>query len=76
LKVSVALEELTLNIGKLNAGKVDVDVSLKTKADKIIIAFRDNGKSLNPLEYLVAEDGKSSHRWNQSAEKSDERDKI
>lgn len=57
LKVGVALEEMTLNIEKLNAAKVDVDVRLKTKAEKIIVAFRDNGKSFNPLEYSVAEEG-------------------
>ena len=57
LKVGVALEEMTLNMEKLNAGKkIDVDVRLKTAGDKIIIALRDNGKSFNPLEYLVAEE--------------------
>lgn len=57
LKVGVALEEMTLNINNLNAGKqVDVDVRLKSAGDKIIIALRDNGKSFNPLEYSVAEE--------------------
>lgn len=57
LKVGIALEEMTLNIEKLNAGKdTDVDIRLKAAEDKIIIAFRDNGKSFNPLEYSVAEE--------------------
>ena len=57
LKVGVALEEMTLNINNLNAGKlVDVDVRLKSAGDKIIIALRDNGKNFNPLEYSVAEE--------------------
>lgn len=38
LKVGIALEEMTLNIEKLNAGKeTDVDIRLKTAEDKIII---------------------------------------
>ena len=57
LKVGVALEEMTLNIEKLNAGKkIDVDLRIKRGADKIIIALRDNGKSFNPLEYSVPEE--------------------
>lgn len=57
LKVGVALEEMTLNIEKLNAGKkIDADLRIKRGDDKIIIAFRDNGKSFNPLEYSVAEE--------------------
>jgi len=57
LKVGVALEEMTLNIEKLNVGKkIDVDLRIKRGADKIIIALRDNGKSFNPLEYSVAEE--------------------
>lgn len=57
LKVGIALEEMTLNIEKLNAGKeIDVDVRLKSEDNKIIIAIRDNGKSFNPLEYSVAEE--------------------
>lgn len=54
LKVGVALEEMTLNIEKLNAGqKIDVDLRIKRGEGKIIIALRDNGKSFNPLEYSV-----------------------
>ena len=57
LKVGIALEEMTLNIEKLNAGKeTDVDVRIKAEDNKIIIALRDNGKSFNPLEYSVAEE--------------------
>ena len=57
LKVGVALEEMTLNIEKLNADeKIDVDLRIKRGEDKIIIALRDNGKSFNPLEYSVAEE--------------------
>ena len=57
LKVGVALEEVTLNIEKLNAGKkIDADLRIKRGDDKIIIAFRDNGKSFNPLEYSVVEE--------------------
>lgn len=57
LKVGIALEEMTLNIEKLNAGKeTDVDVRIKSEDNKIIIALRDNGKSFNPLEYSVAEE--------------------
>ncbi|MBO4400579.1 MAG: ATP-binding protein [Selenomonadaceae bacterium] len=57
LKVGVALEEMTLNIEKLNAGqKIDVDLRLKRGDGKIIIALRDNGKTFNPLEYSVAEE--------------------
>lgn len=57
LKVGVALEEMTLNIEKFNSGKkIDVDVRIKTDAEKIIIALRDNGKSFNPLEYSVPEE--------------------
>ena len=57
LKVGVALEEMTLNIEKLNANKkVDVDLRIKRGDDKIIIALRDNGKSFNPLEYSVVEE--------------------
>lgn len=57
LKVGVALEEMTLNIEKLNADeKIDVDLRIKRGGDKIIIALRDNGKSFNPLEYSVEEE--------------------
>jgi len=57
LKVGVALEEMTLNIEKLNAGKkIDADLRIKRGEDKIIIALRDNGKSFNPLEYSVEEE--------------------
>ena len=57
LKVAVALEEMTLNMEKLNADKkIDVDLRIKHGGDKIIIALRDNGKSFNPLEYSVAEE--------------------
>ena len=57
LKVAVALEEMTLNIEKLNAGKeIDVDLRIKRGEDKIIIALRDNGKNFNPLEYSVVEE--------------------
>ena len=57
LKVGVALEEMTLNIEKLNAGKkIDVDLRIKRGEGKIIIALRDNGKTFNPLEYSVAEE--------------------
>lgn len=57
LKVGVALEEMTLNIEKLNAGKkIDVDLRIKRGNDKIIIALRDNGKNFNPLEYSVPEE--------------------
>ena len=52
LKVGVALEEMTVHLAKINAGKVvDADVRIKSAADKIIIAFRDNGKPFNPTEY-------------------------
>ena len=57
LKVGVALEEMTLNIEKLNANKkIDVDLRIKRGNDKIIIALRDNGKSFNPLEYSIEEE--------------------
>ncbi len=57
LKVGVALEEMTLNIEKLNADKkVDVDLRIKRGDDKIIIAIRDNGKSFNPIEYYIVEE--------------------
>ena len=57
LKVGVALEEMTLNMEKLNVDKkIDVDLRIKRGEDKIIIALRDNGKSFNPLEYSVAEE--------------------
>lgn len=57
LKVGVALEEMTLNIEKLNADKkIDVDLRIKRGDEKIIIALRDNGKNFNPLEYSVAEE--------------------
>lgn len=57
LKVGVALEEITLNIEKLNVGKkIDVDLRIKREGDKIIIALRDNGKSFNPLEYSITEE--------------------
>lgn len=57
LKVGVALEEMTLNIEKLNAGqKIDVDLRIKRGDGKIIIALRDNGTSFNPLEYSVSEE--------------------
>lgn len=57
LKVVVALEEMTLNIEKLNASKkINIDLRLKHSADKIIIALRDNGKIFNPLEYSVEEE--------------------
>ena len=57
LKVGVALEEMTLNIEKLNGGgKIDVDLRIKRGDGKIIIALRDNGKTFNPLEYSVAEE--------------------
>ena len=52
LKVGVALEEMTVQMAKINAGKiVDADVRIKSAAAKIIIAFRDNGKPFNPTEY-------------------------
>lgn len=57
LKVGVALEEMTLNIEKLNVEKkIDIDLRIKRGDDKIIIALRDNGKSFNPVEYSVAEE--------------------
>ena len=58
LKVGVAIEEMTLNIEKLNENKkIDVDLRIKRGEDnKIIIALRDNGKSFNPLEYSVVEE--------------------
>lgn len=52
LKVGVALEEMTVHLAKINAGKaIDADVRIKSVSDKIIIAFRDNGKPFNPTEY-------------------------
>ena len=57
LKVGVALEEMTVQMAKVNAGKIiDVDVRIKSELDKIIIAFRDNGKPFNPMEYQSHED--------------------
>lgn len=57
LKVGVALEEMTLNIEKLNGGKeINADVRIKTEGEKIIVSLRDNGKSFNPLEYSVDEE--------------------
>ena len=57
LKVGVALEEMTLNIEKLNADKkIDVDLRIKRGDGKIIIALRDNDKNFNPVEYSVAEE--------------------
>ena len=57
LKVGVALEEMTLNIEKINAEKkIDVDLRIKRGDEKIIIALRDNGKNFNPLEYSVEEE--------------------
>lgn len=56
LKVAVALEEMTVHLAKINAGKaVDADVRIKSAADKIVIAFRDNGKPFNPTEYYPHE---------------------
>lgn len=60
IKVGVALEEITVNMEKINDGKkVDVDVRIKSEDSKIIIAIRDNGKSFNPLEYQPQEDYKT-----------------
>lgn len=57
LKVGVALEEMTLNIEKLNADKkIDFDLRIKRGDGKIIIALRDNGKNFNPVEYSFAEE--------------------
>ncbi len=57
VKVGVALEEMTLNIEKFNAGKkIDVDVRIKQEDKKVVISLRDNGKSFNPLEYSVEEE--------------------
>ena len=57
LKVGVALEEMTVHMTKINAGKiVDADVRIKSESDKIIIAFRDNGKPFNPTEHHPNED--------------------
>lgn len=56
LKVGVALEEMTLNIEKLNHNKkTKVDLRIKHSDKKIIIALRDNGKAFNPVEYSVEE---------------------
>lgn len=33
----------------------NLSLRLKRNEDKVIIAFRDDGKSFNPLEYSVAE---------------------
>lgn len=57
LKVGVALEEMIVHMAKINAGKiVDADVRIKSEREKIIIAFRDNGKPFNPTEYQSNED--------------------
>lgn len=59
LKVGVALEEMTVHLAKINAGTIiDADVRIKSEGDKIIIAFRDNGKPFNPMEYQSNEDFK------------------
>ena len=55
LKVGVALEEMTVNISKINSKIIDVDIRIKTEDEKIIMAVRDNGKAFNPLEYQPQE---------------------
>ena len=51
LKVGVALEEMTVQMAKINAGKIiDADVRIKSEGGEIIIAFRDNGKPFNPTK--------------------------
>jgi len=57
LKVGVALEEMTVQMAKINAGKIiDADVRIKSEGGEIIIAFRDNGKPFNPMEYQSNDD--------------------
>jgi len=57
LKVGVALEEMTVQMEKINAGKIiDADVRIKSEGGEIIIAFRDNGKPFNPMEYQSDDD--------------------
>jgi len=57
LKVGVALEEMTVQMAKINAGKIiDADVRIKSEGGEIIIAFRDNGKPFNPTEYQSDDD--------------------
>jgi len=59
-RVGVALEEMIINIEKINSGKkIDVDVRIKSEGEKIIVAIRDNGKSFNPLEYQPQENYKT-----------------
>ena len=57
LKVGVALEEMTVQMAKINAGKIiDADVRIKSEGGEIIITFRDNGKPFNPMEYQSNDD--------------------
>ena len=57
LKVGVALEEMTVQMAKINAGKIiDADVRIKSEGGEIIITFRDNGKPFNPTEYQPDDD--------------------
>ena len=50
---------MIINIEKTNPDKkIDVDVRIKSVAEKIVIAIRDNGKNFNPLEYQSHENFK------------------
>ena len=55
LKVGVALEEMAVNISKINPKIIDVDIRIKSEDEKIIVAVRDNGIAFNPLEYQPKE---------------------
>lgn len=58
LKVGVALEEMAVNISKINSKIIDVDIRIKSEDKKIIVAVRDNGIAFNPLEYQPKENFK------------------
>lgn len=55
LRTSIALEEMTLNIAKINAKEIDVDIRIKND-DGIIISLRDNGIAFNPVEYSARDE--------------------
>ena len=55
LRAAVALEEMTVNISKINAAEIDLDVRIKND-DGLMILLRDNGVAFNPVEYSARDE--------------------
>ena len=55
LRAAVALEEMAVNISKINAAEIDLDVRIKND-DGLMILLRDNGVAFNPVEYSARDE--------------------